>query len=362
MKITLEKSTISAALSKVAGICPSRSTIPILQNIKLSARNGILYLTASDMEITAYTHIQATVEQEGDTTLPAAALSDICKKSASDTVALTVTGDKATISGGRSRFTLGALPAEDYPHDMTISHDVAGMTMKASELLNIIDKTLPCVSVEETRHYLGGIFMHTDEGTLNAVATDGNRLAHLTLADMGSISSVLTPRKAMAQLAKMFDGAEDVTVRTSENKVAFASERMTVVSKLVDGQFPDYQRIIPRTFLRTFKVSSVAMREAIDRVAVARDDRTGAIRVSLTAGTLTVTARSKSDEAVDTIDCEYTGEDFDFGVNSQYLHDTLRSAGDCTVTFQCGDIGQPLRITADGQDAAQWIVMPMRIL
>lgn len=361
MKIKVQTSVISAALSKVAGIAPSRSTIPILQNVKLSAQGDTLNITANDTEMNATITIPASIEQEGETTVPAAAFFDICKKAKSEDVALTVTGDKATIASGRSRFTLGALPAEDYPSDMSVPDDVNGMTMKASELANLIEKCLPSVSTEETRAYLNGVYLHTTDGTLNVVATDGNRLAHLTLADMGQVHGVIAPRKVMGHVSKMFDGSDDVVVRTSENKIQFSCADMVVVSKVIDGQYPDYQRIIPTTFERTFKVSSTAMREAIDRVSVARDGKTNAIRACLTDGTMSVVARSKGDEAIDDIDAEYSGEAFDFGVNSQYLHDTLRSAGDCTVTFQCGGVGAPLRITAEGQDAAQWIVMPMRI-
>lgn len=361
MKIKVQTSVIYAALSKVAGIAPSRSTMPILQNVKLSAQGDAMTITASDTEINATITIPATVEQKGATTIPAAAFLDICKKAKSDDVALTVTGDKATIASGRSRFTLGALDTEDYPIDMSVSTDVQGMTMKASELLSIIDKTLTSVSQDEHRHYLNGLYLHTDEGTLHAVATDGNRMTHITLPDMCAVSPVITPRKMLTQLTKMFDGAEDVTIRTDENKVEISSERLTVVSKVIDGQFPDYQRIIPRTFETSFTVGAIAFREAIDRVAVARDERTGAVRVELTAGMLTVKARSNGDEAVDEIDAEYVGDGYEFGVNSLYLTDALRAAGDCSVTFHMNSPRDAIRMVADGQDGVEWVIMPMRI-
>jgi DNA polymerase-3 subunit beta len=360
MKIKVEKSIITAALSKVASIAPSRSTLPILQNIKLGAYGDTLRITASDTEINATIEIPASVEEQGETTVPAAALLDICKKAASDSVALTADGLKATLSGGRSRFTLGTLPAEDYPHDMAIKPDAHAITMKAAELHNLMEKTAFCSSTEETRHYLGGVYLHGGDDGLHAAATDGNRLAHLSMEGLAVSHPVILPRKVVPHLAKMFDGAEDVEIRTSDNLIEFKTDRLTVTSKVVDGTFPDYVRIMPKTFERTFKTQGETLRQAIDRVSVARDQNTNATRLALSGTVLTVSARSKGDDATDEVDIVYDGEDFVLSVNATYLMDTLRACGDDMVTFQMNGEKDPIRVTAECQSNVEWIVMPMK--
>ena len=361
MKFKVEKSQINPALAKITGIIESRNTMPILANIKIEALSDRLKITSTDMDICATIEVPAVVEEQGQTTLPGIAFSDICKKAASDSVTVSAAGVKATITGGRSRFNLGTLDAEDYPSIQPVEDDAVSVDMKAAEVVHMLEKSQFCMSDDAARHYLNGVYLHAYEGALRCVATDGNSMGIVDGIECGEVHPVIIPRKTVLHAMKVFDGAETVKISTNGNKFQVTTERMTLVSKVVDGTFPDYVRILPREFKGSFTVSAPLLLGAIDRISVARDGRTNAMAVTVSDGKVTVSARSGDGDAEDFVDAVYGGEPFSFGVNAKYMIDVLKAVGqaDCVVSFN-GE-KDAIMFRADGIDSMNWLIMPMRI-
>lgn len=372
MRITLERSNLLKSLNHVHRVVERRNTIPILSNVLLKAEGNSLEMKATDLDLEITEATAAMVEQAGATTVPAHLLYEIVRKlSDGSEVSLATDTDGATISvsSGRSKFSLQCLPEADFP-DLTAGSFSHSFSLKATDLKMLIDRTQFAISTEETRYYLNGIFFHTvTEGTdlkLRAVATDGHRLARAEMdAPSGSenMPGVIIPRKTVGELQKLLDDPEAMAkVEVSDAKMRFTIGSVVITSKLIDGTFPDYQRVIPANNDREMRIDCDGFAKAVDRVSTVSSERGRAVKLSLSDGMLLLTVNNPdSGSATDEVAVGYESEPMDIGFNAKYLLDiTAQLTGDEAV-FLFADAGSPTLIRDTASEQALYVLMPMRV-
>ena len=371
MKLTIERAALLRALGHVQSVVERRNTIPILSNFLLEAQSGKLKLTATDMDLAIAEAVDAQVATAGATTASAHTLYDIVRKLPDGAqVELAQKGENAplTIRAGRSVFTLQCLPPADFPV-MTKDKLPHEFTVTADELKGLIDHTRFAISTEETRYYLNGIYLHAtkeDGGVLRAVATDGHRLARFQVpmpkgaADMPGI---IIPRKTVAELRKLLDESEgNVDLSLSDTKIRFAFGDAAMTSKLIDGTFPDYERVIPKDNDKILEVPCKAFASAVDRVSTISTEKSRAVKLAVGKGSLTLSATSLDNgSAVEELEVSFDAEPLEIGFNSRYLLDiTERIAGD-SVQFTMADGASPTLVRDVDDAAALFVLMPMRV-
>jgi DNA polymerase-3 subunit beta len=372
MKITIERGLLLKVLTHISSIVERRNTIPILSNVKFDAPDGRLSLNATDMDLDIVETIPADVATAGSTTAPAHTLFDIVRKLPDGAqVELDCTGAEGQLilAAGRSRFTLSCLPTEDFPvlSGGELAHS---FTLSTSELKNLIDRTRFAISTEETRYYLNGIYLHIAEsgGTsmLRAVATDGHRLASVDLPQpdgTADMPGVIVPRKTVTELRKLIEDAEgEVQVSLSDTKIRFAFEDCVLTSKLIDGTFPDYDRVIPADNDKELEVDAKLFAEAIDRVSAISTEKSRAVKLSLSSGNLTLTASSAdNDTATEELTVKYDSGDMEIGFNSRYLLDITQQIEGEQAKLKLSDAASPTLVQDSGDTSALYVLMPMRV-
>jgi DNA polymerase-3 subunit beta len=375
MKITLERSALLKSLNHVQSVVERRNTIPILSNVLLDATKGALSLTATDLDIEIVESLAADVARPGATTASAHMLYDIVRKLPDGAqVQIELMGDsgRITLSAGRSRFQLGALPREDFPA-MTAGSLPHAFALPAADLKRLIDKTRFAISNEETRYYLNGIYLHAAKGkdavTLRAVATDGHRLARFDLpapAGAEAMPGVIVPRKTVAEVRKLIDDADgEVEIAVSDTKIRFAFGDAVVTSKLIDGTFPDYQRVIPTGNDKPLFVDRAAFQEAVDRVSTVASDRTRAVKMTVEDGKVTLNVvNPEQGSASEELVADFAGDGFDIGFNARYLMDITAALNGDQAQFLFADAGSPTIVRDAGEKAdpaTLYVIMPMRV-
>ncbi|GAB3118570.1 DNA polymerase III subunit beta [Novispirillum itersonii] len=373
MKLTIERSTLLKALGHVQSVVERRNTIPILSNVKLEARDAGLALSATDLDLAIVETVTADVQVDGAITAPAHTLYDIIRKLPDGAqVELSQTpGDvQMTLRSGRSRFALPCLPVEDFPN-LGAGEATHTFTLAASELQTLIDRTKFAISTEETRYYLNGIYLHaaTSSGVpvLRAVATDGHRLARVEVPlpeGAAEMPGVIVPRKAVTELRKLIDeGALDVTIALSETKVRFSfGHGGTLTSKLIDGTFPDYERVIPQDNDKILEVDKKLFSDAVDRVSAISTEKSRAIKVAMDQGTVTLSASSpEAGSAVEELECSYAAAALEIGFNSRYLLDIMAQVEGDAARFAMADAASPTVIREVADASAVYVLMPMRV-
>jgi DNA polymerase III subunit beta len=372
MKLVIERSELVRALGHVTSVVEKRTTIPILSNVMLRASGSLMMLKATDLEREVVEQAPAQVGTPGAVTVPAHMLHDIVRKlpdGAEVELKRDPEKDRVTISAGQSRFALQTLPAEDFP-------DLAGgdfphtFDVPAHDLKRLIDKTKFAISNEETRYYLNGIFLHTamqgERATLRAVATDGHRLALLDLelpSGAAGMPGVIIPRKTVHELHRLIEASNDgVTVSVSPTKIRFEIGTVTLTSKLIDGTFPDYNRVIPQNNDKTLRVPNSEFIGAVDRVSTIASDRGRAVKLALNKGTLILSVNNpEGGSATETMDVDFESGPLDIGFNARYLMDIAGQLDSDTAQFKLADAGAPT-IIRDGDDqTALYVLMPMRV-
>jgi len=366
MKIILEQTSIAKLLSHIQGIVERRNTIPILSNVLMRAENNTLYLTATDMDIEIIDSIDAEVIEAGSTTVPAHTLYDIVRKMEGGSDIQIEQNDEVTvsISSGRSKFKLGCLPSEDFPI-MSDENSTFNFTITAEELIDIIDKTKFAISTEETRYYLNGIFFHEKEGNLISVSTDGHRLAKLSMpAPEGSkgMPGVIIPRKAVLEIRKLseeFDG--DINIKLSENKIIFSADTVKFTSKLIDGTFPDYEKVIPSGNTKALTLNPKEFAIAVDRVSTVATDKTSAVSLKISRGNVNISVNAPDcGSANDEISVTYEDEALDIGFNSRYLIEVASQIEGPECTMLLSDSASPALIKDLDDENVIYVLMPMR--
>jgi len=371
MKVTVERSTLLKSLGHVHRVVERRNTIPILSNLLLSASENGLRLKATDLDIEVVETIAADAPEPGATTVPAHTLYDIIRKLPDGAqVSLETTGDSGLVlRSGRSRFQLQTLPESDFP-DITAGDMAHRFVLPAGELKRLIDKTQFAISTEETRYYLNGIYLHTIDvdgrPVLRAVATDGHRLARVdTAAPQGSVGmpGVIVPRKAVSEIQKLLeDGESEVAVELSGSKIRVATASVVLTSKLIDGTFPDYQRVIPSGNDKRLTVDRGDFAASVDRVSTISSERGRAVKLSMAEGRMTLSVTNPdSGSATEEIEVDYEASPLDIGFNARYLMDIAAQLDGDTALLKLADPGSPTVIQDREGASALYVLMPMRV-
>ena len=367
MKLTIDRVSLLRPLSHVQSVVERRNTIPILANVVLRAEDGQLSLTATDMDMDIATEVGCAVVTSGTVTTSAHMLYDIARKLPDGAeVELTVADGHVNINAGRSSFRLPTLPVEDFP--AISSNDLpVNFTLTAVDLRDLVDTTRFAISNEETRYYLNGIYLHkAEDGNLCAVATDGHRLA-LTRQSLptgaSQMPSVILPRKAVSELRKLLDDHDgDVSIGLSETRAKFGFGAVRLTSKLIDGTFPDYTRVIPGGNDRIMQVDASSFSAAVDRVSTISSEKSRSVKMGLKAGLLTLSAsNTDASSAMEELEVSYNGPEMDIGFNARYLLDIAGQVNNDIVEFALADQGSPSLVRAPGDDASLFVLMPMRV-
>jgi DNA polymerase III subunit beta len=372
MKVTVERTELLKSLSHVHRVVERRNTIPILANVLIRAERSKLAFKATDLDLEVVESTPAEVSPGGATTVPAHMLYDIVRKLPEGAqIVLEATGDRAGLSirAGRSRFTLQTLPESDFP-DLAageLSHQFA---LGAAELKRLIDKTQFAISTEETRYYLNGIYLHTsgtgNDIVLRAVATDGHRLAQVELpAPAGAVGmpGIIVPRKTVSEVQRLVqDTDQEVAVELSSAKIRFTINGVVLTSKLIDGTFPDYTRVIPAGNDKQLEVDKAAFEAAVDRVSTISSERGRAVKLSLSPGRLVLSVTNPdSGSATEELEAVYESDPIDIGFNSRYLLDIAAQIEGDVAVLRLADPGSPTLIQDKDAKGALYVLMPMRV-
>jgi len=372
MKLTIERAALFRALGHVQSVVERRNTIPILSNVVLRAEDGRLSLSATDMDLEIVESVTAQTARAGVLTAPAHTLYDIVRKLRDGSqIELEATGDTSTMTlrSGRSTFTLSCLPPEDYPL-MTAGDLTHNFTLTAAEIKTLIDRTRFAISTEETRYYLNGIFLHATRSNempvLRAVATDGHRLARVEIVlpeGAAGMPGVIVPRKTVMELRKLIDETDqEVGIALSDTKIRFTFGDAVLTSKLIDGTFPDYDRVIPANNDKVLEVDCKLFAEAVDRVSTISTEKSRAVKLSLERGNLVLSATSpENGTATEEIEVRYSASPIEIGFNSRYLLDITEQIGGEGAQFAMADAASPTVVRDSADGSALYVLMPMRV-
>jgi DNA polymerase-3 subunit beta len=367
MKATIERATLLKSLGHVQSVVERRNTIPILSNVLIEAReDNSIRLMATDLDLQVDESVPATVSQPGAITVPAHTLFDIVRKLPEGSqVELNAADGKMQLSAGRARFNLSTLPRDDFPviseGDLPTSFELPAATLR-----QIIDKTRFAISSEETRYYLMGIFLHVADDQLKAAATDGHRLARVVLPKpdgADGMPDVIVPRKCVAELRKLLDEVEGtVEVSLSPTKIRFGLGSAVLTSKLIDGTFPDYNRVIPTANDKLLKLDPKTFSAGVDRVSTIASEKTRAVKMSVDRDKVTLSVTSpESGTATEELPADYGSDTIEIGFNAKYLLDILGEIDGDTVEVHLADAAAPTLLRENDKSNALYVLMPMRV-
>ncbi|HBR68314.1 MAG TPA: DNA polymerase III subunit beta [Rhodospirillaceae bacterium] len=371
MKLSIERAALLRSLNHVQSVVERRNTIPILANVLIRAEDGVLTMATTDMDLEINESVAAKVSTPGATTAPAHTLFDIVRKLPDESdVQLTLNkeGTLMTVSAGRSNFKLSCLPTADFP-EIGGGELPTGFSIPAADLRALIDRTKFAMSTEETRYYLNGIYIHQTENdgvaVLCAVATDGHRLARFQMPlpeGASGMPGVIIPRKAIGELRKLVDEAADsIEISLSENKIRFAFDHIVLSSKLIDGTFPDYQKVIPQKNDKVVEVDPKVFTGAIDRVSTISDGKSRAVKITLHGKTMTLSA-SSPDAGSATEEVEVNGDtDIEIGFNAKYLLDITSQIEGEGCRLMLADASSSTIIQDNSDPSALYVLMPLRV-
>jgi len=367
MKATIERATLLKSLSHVQSVVERRNTIPILSNVLIEAReDGSIRLMATDLDLQVDESIQANVATAGATTVSAHTLFDIVRKLPDGSqVEINAAEGKMQLSAGRARFNLSTLPRDDFP--VIAEGDLpTKFELPAATLRQIIDKTRFAISTEETRYYLMGIFLHLADDQLKAAATDGHRLARVTVPKpdgADGMPDVIVPRKCVAELRKLLEELEGtVEVSMSPTKIRFGLGSAVLTSKLIDGTFPDYNRVIPTGNDKLLKLDPKSFAQGVDRVSTIASEKTRAVKMNVDRDKVTLSVTSpESGTATEEIAADYGSDGIEIGFNARYLLDILGEIDGDTVEVHLADAAAPTLLRENDKSPALYVLMPMRV-
>ena len=372
MKVTVERAELLRSLSHVHRVVERRNTIPILANVLIRAERSKLSFKATDLDLEVIETVSAEVSPGGVTTVPAHMFYEIVRKLPEGTqIVLEASGDRAvlTIRAGRSRFTLQTLPESDFP-DIAAGDMTHKFTLAAADLKRLIEKTQFAISTEETRYYLNGIYLHVAGAGANvmlrAVATDGHRLAQVELAAPAGaegMPGVIVPRKTVNEMQRLIEDASgEIAVELSASKIRFTLGNVVLTSKLIDGTFPDYGRVIPLGNDKLLEVAKKEFEQAVDRVSTIASERGRAVKLSLTGGKLVLSVTNPdSGSATEELEVVYDADPIDIGFNSRYLLDIAAQIEGDTAVLKLADPGSPTLVQDKDAKGALYVLMPMRV-
>ena len=372
MKFSIERSALLKAVAQAQSVVERRNTIPILANVLIEAEGDSVQFRATDLDIEVVDRAPAKVERAGATTVSAVTLNEIVRK-LPDGALVTLTDNsqagRMTIEAGRSNLSLATLPREDFPV-MATSEYAANFAAPAAVLRRLFDKSKFAISTEETRYYLNGVYMHVADGdggkVLRCVATDGHRLARIDAPlpeGADGMAGVIVPRKTVGEMRKLLDDDEmQIAVSVSETKIRFATPDITLTSKVIDGTFPDYTRVIPQGNTRRLEVDASEFAKAVDRVATVSSERSRAVKLSLDEDRLVLSVNAPdSGAAEEELVVAYSDEHLDIGFNAKYLLEIASQVDRENAVFLFNSSGDPTLMREGDDMSAVYVVMPMRV-
>ena len=365
MKLSAARDVLLKPLQAVIGVVERRQTMPILSNVLLVARDGELSVTATDLEVELVARVDVDVETGGEITVSGRKLLDICKAlpDAAD-ISISVSGEKLAVKSGRSKFSLTTLPAAEFP---TIEDIKAGQTINVPQdvLSRLIDKTHFSMAQQDVRYYLNGMLLETGGAFLRTVATDGHRLA-LSQAELDGAEleeqQVIVPRKGVLELQRLMSGEGSVDIELGSNHVRIQLDGIRFTSKLIDGRFPEYERVIPEESSNELKADKESLRSALQRTAILSNEKYRGIRLIIRDSGVVLQAHNpEQEEAEEELEVEYSGDDIEIGFNVNYLLDAIGAVDGDEVTLSVVDSNSSCLVREPGNDGNKFVVMPMRL-
>ncbi len=364
MKLTATREEFLAPLQSVIGVVERRQTMPVLANVLLSARDNRLAITGTDLEVELVAAAKVGIEQAGDITVPGRKLVDIFR-ALPDGVSATLSteGERVTVRAGRSRFTLSSLPAAEFPVIEEINA-AQTLSLPQGEFRRLIDKTHFSMAQQDVRYYLNGLLLETQESALRAVATDGHRLAlcEMALPSPAKAGQVIVPRKGVLELQRILgtEGGVELAIGTNHVRAQIGDIRFT--SKLIDGRFPEYGRVIPSHPPKRVQADRELLRQALQRTAILSNEKYRGIRLAVRTDLLTIQAHNpEQEEAEDQVEVVYAGDEVEIGFNVNYLLDALSAIEGDNVEIGLTDSNSSCLIHAPGLTQTRYVVMPMRL-
>ena len=364
MKFSADRESLLAALQSVIGVVERRQTMPILANLLLDATGGKLSITATDLEVELVASTAIKSATDGRVTVPGRKLLDICRSLAAETsLTFTQDGDRATLKAGRSRFVLATLPAGDFPVIDELAQQQA-VELPQSDLRRLLEKTHFSMAQQDVRYYLNGMLLETDGKMLRTVATDGHRLAlcEMDLPAKGKGQQVIVPRKGVLELQRLLgtEGQVQITIGSNHIRAQIGDVRFT--SKLIDGRFPEYGRVIPSAPSKAVVADRETLRAALQRTAILANEKYRGIRLALKENSLTLQAHNpEQEEAEEEVEVSYKGDELEVGFNVGYLLDALGAVDGNEVEIGVTDGNSSCLVRAPGATSARYVVMPMRL-
>ncbi len=364
--LKLSRETILKPLQAVTGIVERRHTLPILSNVLLEIKGDCLTLVATDLEIQVSATSPVTKTKDYSVTVSAKKLLDILRTlPENEVITLESTDNRLKVSSGSSKFNLQTLPADDFPRLMEPASNPSRIVLKQKELKNLLTLVQFSMAQQDIRYYLNGMLFLIEGGLITAVATDGHRLsiASLGLGQAHDKGEVILPRKAVQEMVKLLSDTEDtVEIELLHNQVKVSFSNITLMSKIVDGKFPDYKKVVPTSYVKNFSVERIKLLQALQRAAILSNEKFRGVRWVLTPNLLTVVCNnSEQEEAREELNIEYNGEPLDIGFNITYLLDVLNNVESERVTCAFGDANSSTLLTIPSSPDFKYVVMPMRI-
>jgi DNA polymerase-3 subunit beta len=365
MKFSAPRETILKPLQAVIGVVERRQTMAILSHVLLRVADGRLSVTATDLEVELIAGAEVEVKTPGDVTVPGRKLHDICKSLPDGCkIDVDLSGDRLTLKAGRSRFTLSTLQAADFPTVDEITGEHA-IEVAQSDLRWLIEKTQFSMAQQDVRYYLNGLLFETEGKRLRAVATDGHRLALAEIdlkARAAKDEQVIVPRKGVLELSRLLEGDTPLAVILGSNHIRVDIGDVRLTSKLIDGRFPDYQRVIPSKATNVVKADRDLLRHALQRTGILSNEKYRGIRLELASGTVTISANNpEQEEATESVELEYGGSDMEIGFNVNYLLEALAAVDSTEAELHITDSNSSCLIVSPGTDQVKYVVMPMRL-
>jgi DNA polymerase III subunit beta len=366
MQIKINREILLKPLTSVTGIVERRHTLPILSNLLLEAKNNNIQLTATDLEMQISLNIESKFTGELSTTISAKKLLDICRAlpEAID-IDMTSNDSRITVKAGKSRFNLQTLPAADYPIMTKAAADSTNIQISQLALKKLLKQVEFAMAQQDIRYYLNGLLLEVNENKLNIVGTDGHRLSFTStiLNKNYEKTDVILPRKTVVELIKLLnDSEEEVNIDFNAGQINFAFSDIKLISKVIDGKFPDYHRVIPTGHQNTFSVNRLNVLTAMQRASILSNEKYRGIRMVLSNNNLKlISTNTEQEEAEEELEIDYAKDGIDIGFNVTYLIDVLNNVSDETINFSFADANSSCLITVPNDDNYKYVVMPMRI-